>query len=649
MADIKRLQTRIALKHDTWANWNDETKGKNLVLLKGEIGLCEIPSGNTQATNAPTVLFKVGDGEHKFHELNWASALAADVYGWAKAEDVVLEDKTIKFVRGSGENRVVVKEIAIPYVTNAEVTAITTPMNERLAAVEAALGTDSGNTGSVSARLEAAEASLDDILGHEASEGVEAKVGLIDTAEAAAKAYTDEKLGTATVGTEGSEGYAAATGIRKEIEDAAKAAVAGAKEYTDAEVLKDRNRIGALEEADAAQDLLIAGNTTAIGTEKSEREAADNAINAKFGEDFGTEEGKRTVAAAIAEALQAGENAAQAVTDLNAGQVTTNKNDIAKNVEDISKNTQAIADEKSAREKADDELSGRVAKVEAFFANAEDADGNYTGLNDALDTLVEIQSFLKGDGEEANGLFEAINANSVAIEALEDVVGDANGGLVKTVGEHTEAISDLNEGVEALQTLTAGFAKGETVKGKIEAAADLGQQGIDAAAAAQETADEALEAAQDAQSRVGVLEESVPGIKETADKAKEDLAALTLRVGTAEGDIDALEAIVKTGADKNEALREAITELQGIVKTGADANATLGLEIDAVADKVNDPNTGLAKTKEIADGAAQKASDNAEAISAIQADYLKASDWFIIDCGTSVLRTGEPEVAVTEG
>ena len=72
MADIKTLQTRIALKYDTYANWTNEDvegQGANLVLLRGEIGLCEIPSGNANAQTAPTVLFKVGDGTTPFKSL----------------------------------------------------------------------------------------------------------------------------------------------------------------------------------------------------------------------------------------------------------------------------------------------------------------------------------------------------------------------------------------------------------------------------------------------------------------------------------------------------------------------------------------------------------------------------------------------------
>lgn len=90
MADMNEnvVYTRLQLKHDTYERWT--TVGKDVVLLPGEIGICEIPSANPAATTAPTVLFKVGDGTLPFHNddptkcLKWASALAADVYGWAK-------------------------------------------------------------------------------------------------------------------------------------------------------------------------------------------------------------------------------------------------------------------------------------------------------------------------------------------------------------------------------------------------------------------------------------------------------------------------------------------------------------------------------------------------------------------------------------
>lgn len=79
----KTIKTRILLKHDTWDNWNS-TAGQAYILKAGEMGICEVP---VTSPNGKTdkVLFKIGDGTTAFAQLNWASALAADVYDWAKA------------------------------------------------------------------------------------------------------------------------------------------------------------------------------------------------------------------------------------------------------------------------------------------------------------------------------------------------------------------------------------------------------------------------------------------------------------------------------------------------------------------------------------------------------------------------------------
>lgn len=84
MAESKRLQTRLLLKYDTYANWTTNDP----ILLAGELAVATIASGDTQKVNsvtAPQVLIKVGDGSSKYTELPFASGLAADVYGWAKA------------------------------------------------------------------------------------------------------------------------------------------------------------------------------------------------------------------------------------------------------------------------------------------------------------------------------------------------------------------------------------------------------------------------------------------------------------------------------------------------------------------------------------------------------------------------------------
>ena len=94
MATEKILNTRIQLKYDTLTAWQssafngtDSTKW----LKSGEVAIVtlapefetEHPETGKDAGQHP-LLFKVGTGAHKFDDLPWASALAADVYTWAK-------------------------------------------------------------------------------------------------------------------------------------------------------------------------------------------------------------------------------------------------------------------------------------------------------------------------------------------------------------------------------------------------------------------------------------------------------------------------------------------------------------------------------------------------------------------------------------
>lgn len=96
MAD-KVLNTRIKLKIDTLANWATN----NPVLYKGEIGFAVLESGDAASRyvgdrDNSTVLYKVGvwNGTDTastenttyipWNSLNWGTAVAADVYAWAK-------------------------------------------------------------------------------------------------------------------------------------------------------------------------------------------------------------------------------------------------------------------------------------------------------------------------------------------------------------------------------------------------------------------------------------------------------------------------------------------------------------------------------------------------------------------------------------
>ena len=79
----KNLNTRIALKYAPISDWNSSS----LVLKAGELAIATVPTGDQSGASQhlPAVVMKVGDGTHTFSELPYSQAIAADVYGWAKA------------------------------------------------------------------------------------------------------------------------------------------------------------------------------------------------------------------------------------------------------------------------------------------------------------------------------------------------------------------------------------------------------------------------------------------------------------------------------------------------------------------------------------------------------------------------------------
>ena len=96
------IQTRIQLKYDTFGRWQEH----NPLLKKGELAIATTaPFINEENPDVESgqhpVLFKVGPGN--FNSLPWASALAADVYGWAKKNenDFVKDFLTLKMTDGT--------------------------------------------------------------------------------------------------------------------------------------------------------------------------------------------------------------------------------------------------------------------------------------------------------------------------------------------------------------------------------------------------------------------------------------------------------------------------------------------------------------------------------------------------------------------
>lgn len=603
----KELLTRITLKYDTYANWSDTSKegqGGNLVLLKGEIGLCEIPSGRNEATTAPTVLFKVGNGEDPFKSLKWASATAADVHDWAKAQIVELTGTKLQFKTGTS----VVREVDLTTFATAAALA---DAKARISDIEGSIGTG----GTVANDIAALDARLDTIESTDATKDGSIAKAKADAIAAAASDATTK----------------------------ANTAESNAKTYADTELAKDRKR---LDDIETTQGAAISANTsaikkeatdraTAISNEATDRAKADTAINEKIG---GSYSKAATVHAAIVDAKKAGTDAQSQVTALTNGAVKTNTENIAANASNIAKNTQAIAGEKTARETADKALDERLDKIEVFFAGA-NADGeDKDALYDALDTLTEIQRYITDEGAAADGMVKDITANANAITALQNIVND--GGTLEVRVDTAESnISAAQGKITALENVTKGYSDVNAIKTAID-----GVNGT--AIAAKGAAGAAQKAAEAAQSDVDALElvvnNETTGLAAVGTKATSnasDISGLKTRMTTAEKDIDSLEAIVKTGNDANTELRSAITRLQDLTGDASKGNAKLRTDLTALTNKVDDSATGLAKTKEIADAAKSQSDTNKSDIATIKSDYLKAADVYIFNCGSATKVT----------
>lgn len=94
----KILNTRVQLRYDSLENW----ASKNPTLKTGEVAIAYLPpkgNGEAPAASASAVLMKVGPGA--FNALPWMSALAADVFGWAKETGLTVQkDGTGNVVSG---------------------------------------------------------------------------------------------------------------------------------------------------------------------------------------------------------------------------------------------------------------------------------------------------------------------------------------------------------------------------------------------------------------------------------------------------------------------------------------------------------------------------------------------------------------------
>lgn len=580
---VKQLRTRIVHKYDSFENWQKS----ELVLLPGELGICTIGSteetGSKQATTNPTLLFKVGDGETKAKNLKWASALAADVYEWAKASNVILENKTIKFVNGEQT----VKSIPINFATPEEVKAITDPLAEKVANLEAKFDGDN----SVDNQLEGLGGRLD-ALEHQTTGAVATAKAYTDAREVEIKKYADQAEADANTYADGKVKALADGAVAT---NASNISAHTSNKNNPHEVTKAQVGLGNVDNKSVAT---IKTEFTGAIAENNDGFVTGGAVHTAIG----------TINTAISTAQQAAE---KKVTDLADGAVKSN--------------TAAISAMDAAYKAADKALGERIddvkADIDAFLLAADQGEA-------AIDTLKEIQAYITSDGEAAKQLADTVGQHSAELAKLDALINleeGTTGGLTTKLANMESDISDNAAAIKTLQDITAGYSSTSTIKAAVEAAQ---KKANDAYSLANTTSQTLATTSSDLATLAGAVNDDKTGLvatKKIADDTKAALTELTGdsgRIKAAEGKISTLEGIVSTGADANSKLRQAITDLQTLTAENGAIYAAISSAQTAAEQKVTELANGQVNT-------------NKSDIAAIKGDYLKAADDYIFYCGTA--------------
>lgn len=622
---IKELKTRITLKYDSYENWAQN----NPTLLAGEVAIVTVDTNNNPAAtsndhiqNPPTVLFKVGPGP--FNSLQWASAKAADVHNWAKQSEA--EFKTWLSTTAG-------------FATDAEVNTLIANAEARVKATTDALAAKDAE---IAGKVTALENKFtgEGSVANQIEEAVAAEAALREAGDTA----INNKIGTVANGKT----------VVTMISDAQAAASKAGTDAAAAVDTKLTTHVNTYNSKVAELAGNISGNASAIAAEKSRAEGVEAGLRADVDKIMGTGDGSfKKADAALKTELQAYADQAEADAVTTAKAYTnTRETEIKKltsaNAAEISRVAGLVGTETTERKAADEALGGRLDKVEAFFKTT---DGET--LDTALDTLKEIQDYLKGEGDATGGILSRVGQAETDIDNLQKEFA-ANGRVTKAEGEIDTLQAEMTQAKADIDAVEASLATGGATATAIAAAKKAGDdaqtfaEGVASDLADYEEAnDAALEAVRKTanaaavktvvDSELNTIKSNVSALQTASAKhaLASDLTALTTRVGTAESDIDAIEAIVKTGADSNTALRSAITSLQNLTGDASKGNEKLRTDLTALMNTVNNSTTGLSATKTIADRADAKSVENAAAIKVIQDDYLKAADEFIINCGNS--------------
>lgn len=500
----KTIITRIKNKVDSLSVWQNSVVNNvesSTRLLNGEIALVRVPTGASQINpvtgkTEPVIelLMKVGDGTSTFDQLPWLSAKAADVYDWAKASTVVVDDAGSNLVFKNAGGAAVYSVSLDKFALKDTISAL----DSRITALEGALGVDDGGQNSVSSRLEAVEGAIETLTGADTVEGSVAK------AEKDARAYTDERevaieaaykeyadqaetdaiaAAEAKIDVERSRitaleaidnaTQAELNAYKETVTSAISTAVTEAKAYADdlvADLSYDAEGSAdkALEDANAYTDKEVDAIESVLTAHTSNEENPHKVTKAQVGlgnvDNKSVAEIKSDFTGAVAtgdEGFVTGDAVAAAIetaksdaaSDAAAKVKALADNQVKTNTDNIGKNASAIAAEVARATVVEEDFESRIATMEVFFQEEK--------VEGALNTLFEIQNYVDTHDGAVETMVGNINANADGIEALSGRMNTAEDDIDGLLADLEGANSRIDEVEDRLDTIEADYLKEE--------------------------------------------------------------------------------------------------------------------------------------------------------------------------------------------
>ena len=580
------FETRVKLKYGTWAEWN---AAGAVVLLKGELGICEVQAGHDTGngginSNRPVIMFKVGDGTSTFASLPWASATAADVYAWAKDDYATF---TTKIKSTLGISSTVAADITAAlanHYTKAQV---------------------DGLIADVTAAVEAEENAR-----KEAITGIESAYKAADAAILGTASDTADK--NTVYGAKAAAAAAnTAAGSAQTAADAAQAAAEGAQSTANSALSKANTAQG---EVDALEQVVATkADASALNSYYTKNDADGKFATIATTNGLRTDVDENTAAIATLTGTGTGSITAQ-VNE--AKQAASEAKTAADNAQEHSEGVASdLADEESARAQADtalgERIDGTVTRIDAL-ETASSTHATKTELNTAKSDLIGTSA----DASSANTINAAKKYADEKIAAVVDGAPDA----LNTLNELAAALIDNADIVEVLEDSIATKANQSALD---EAVADIAT--LEGASHSHENKAEldkiasgdkskwdtaAGKAHEHANKTVldGIDADDITNWNKVANKADSaTVTAIDTRLTTAEGtlatatsDISTIKTDLskKALASELDALEETVSDMDTAYKA---ADATLTAAVNNKADKttVDGIDTRVAALEEI--------------------------------------------------